>query len=244
MSLTVNVIGCGEALDPALANSAVVVEADGYRALVDCGHSVPRPLVAAFPDAEAIDAVLFTHLHPDHCFGFIPMLIEWTDQGRKKPLTVVTTADGRRRLTTLGEVGLTPFDRLPYPLIWPSQDELRRLGPFDTAFARTQHSVVNHALRLSAGGTVFAYSGDGRPTDEAVALYRLADLLLQECYARDAAEAGQWHCDVDTARAAAHTAGVDRLVLYHVRRDQRPLLEAKPGVVLAKPGDRFRLSRE
>src|SRR3546814_762863 len=44
-----------------------MVEADGYRILVDTGPDLREQLLAA--DIGRIDAVIYTHDHADHCHG-------------------------------------------------------------------------------------------------------------------------------------------------------------------------------
>ena len=242
---SVHVIGCGEAMDPGLANSAVVVAAAGFRLLVDCGHSVPGPLFASYPDPEAVDAIYFTHHHPDHCFGLVPVMVEWADRGRVKPLAIFTTAEGRARLLALSEVGLVaPLERkLTFPVTWPEIPAATAIGPFAASFASTHHGVVNHAVRLEHKGRVLAYSGDGRASAASRRLFAGADLLFHECYQASEADAGDHHFGLDGCLAVASEAAVGRLVVYHVRAEARATvaaaLAASGAATLAGPGDRF-----
>lgn len=240
------VLGVGEAADAEFPNASVVVERDGYRVMIDCGHSVPPQLWRLLPDPDAIDALYFTHHHPDHCFGLVPALIRWTDDRRAKPLDVVTTAEGWDQLRLLlAAGGIDPERGLPFALRRRETESARSLGPFAVRFAETQHALTNHAIRLEAGGRTFAYSGDGRPTPEALDLYRGCDLLFHECYVRDDDPEMAFHCDVGSVRRLAAATGVGSVRLYHVRQDQRgPVGEAiadAPGIALAVPGERIAL---
>lgn len=223
--MQITVLGVGEAADPAEGNAAVVVASGNYRLLVDCGHSVPPALWRRYPDPDAIDGVIFTHHHPDHCFGLVPWLISLADDRRRKPLEIVTTASGIEHLKRLCEVGMVPHDSTsPFPIIWRDAAQLDRIGPFALARARTCHSLINHAIRLAADGARFAYSGDGRPTAQARALYSDADLLLHESYMADDAPDTRYHADLATVRGIA---GPPRIGVYHIRKDQRPLAIAR-----------------
>lgn len=243
------VLGVGEAGDPDFSNSSVAVTADGFRLLIDCGHSVPPSLWRALPDPDAVDAVYFTHHHPDHCFGLVPVLIRWTDDGRRKPLEIVTTAEGRRQLTRLFEAGgIDPERARRFPLVWretPGEGTEGRIGPFAVRSAPTLHAVPNHAIRLEAGGRSFAYSGDGRPTREAEDLYRGADLLFQECFTLQADPTQPFHAAHEALAGWPERLGIGAVRLYHVRRDQREALAAACSgdgrMGLALPGERIRL---
>ncbi|MGQ9368368.1 MBL fold metallo-hydrolase [Azospirillum sp. ST 5-10] len=247
--MDIRVLGVGEAADPDLPNSSVTVAADGFRVLVDCGHSVPPVLWRAHPGPDAVDAVVFTHHHPDHCFGLVPVLIRWTDQGRTGPLDVVTTRPGRRQLLQLLEAGSVDPDRgLSFPLRWHDVLETGRLGPFALATAPTRHALPNRALRFAHGGAVFAYSGDGRPTAESEALFRGADLLFHECYTVAPDPAQAFHAAFPMMADLPERLGVGALRLYHVRADQRAALAAAcsehANIALAVPGSLHSLAAD
>lgn len=238
------VLGVGEAADPDFPNASVVACHDGFRLLIDCGHSVPAPLWGALPGPDAIDAVYLTHPHPDHMFGLVPVLIEWTDRGRRAPLTVVAGPDVRAQLGLLfAAAGLDPYRALSFPLRWLGLEEAGRIGPFEAAFAPTLHAAPNHAIRLQAGGRRFAYSGDGRPTPESAALFRGADLLFHECYTLRPEPGRFHHADLATVERVAAEAGAAAVRLHHLRKDQRgavaDALAGHPRIALAEPGARL-----
>jgi ribonuclease BN (tRNA processing enzyme) len=237
-------LGVGEAADADFPNSSVTVAEGGFRLLIDCGHSVPPVLWRTFADPEAVDAVVFTHRHPDHCFGLVPALIRWADDGRRKPLDLHVAADVRRHLELLFAAGgLDPERDLPFALTWRELEEEGSIGPFRVTTAPTRHAVPNWALRLEAGGKVFAYSGDGRPTGQSEALFRGADLLFHECLSVHAVPSQPHHACLDQLAAFPQDLGVGSMRLYHVWASERAALEracaGRPGLELARPGDRF-----
>lgn len=242
--MDIHVLGVGEAADPDHPNSAVLVEAAGFRLLIDCGHSVPPVLWRALPEADAVDALYLTHHHPDHAFGLVPVLISWADGGRRKPLTVVATADGRAALRQiLAAGGVDPERSLPFALDWRDAEATAGLGPFRLATAPTLHAVTNRALRLEEGGRVFAYSGDGRPTAESEALFAGADLLFHECYTLLPEPSQPFHASWEGIRPLADRLGLAAVRLYHIRADQRTALAAAcrddPRFALALAGERL-----
>lgn len=71
MQITWN--GTGAAWSYHFGNSSAVLEADGKRLLIDCGHTVPARLHKMGLALTDIDAVFISHLHGDHIYG----LEEW-----------------------------------------------------------------------------------------------------------------------------------------------------------------------
>ena len=65
--------GTGSAWAAKFGNSSAVVEAEGVRLLVDCGHTVPARLPGMGLTLRDLDAVFISHLHGDHVYG----LEEW-----------------------------------------------------------------------------------------------------------------------------------------------------------------------
>src|SRR5512142_1363515 len=75
MSMHFVPVGVGDAFSALHHSSAVAVEADGRRLLVDCPHPIRKVLRDASLrsglalDVGSFDAVVLTHLHADHCSG-------------------------------------------------------------------------------------------------------------------------------------------------------------------------------
>lgn len=235
--MQVTVIGVGEASDPAFPNASLLVEAGGFGLLVDCGHSVPPSLWRLAPEPDRIGAVYLTHHHPDHCFGLVPVLIRWQDDGRTAPLEIVTTRWGEGHIQRLCRAGLLDPAGLRFRVTFRDSRRTDAIGPFAVQVARTRHAIVNHAIRLAHGQRVLACSGDGRPTASALTLYRDSDLLFHECYL---AEGDPPH-HVDFAGLLAAAEGARRVAVTHVRADQRAevarRVASSPGLLLPEPGD-------
>lgn len=242
--MDIHVLGVGESADPDLPNSSVVVSQDGFRLMIDCGHSVPPVLWRELPDPDAVNALYFTHHHPDHCFGLVPALIRWTDDRRRKPLILATTSDGRHQLCQLFAAGgIDPERSLSFPLDWRAMPETGTLGPFKVRTAPTLHAVPNLAVRLEAGGKSFAYSGDGRMTPESERLFRGADLLFHECFTVEPDPTQPFHAAYSQLSGLTDRLGIGAVRLYHIRRNERAGLAAAcagdPRTVPAVPGERI-----
>lgn len=217
--------GCGGWPAAGTGCSGYLVEHDGFRVLIDPGYAtVPR--LQEYPGAAAVDAVLVSHGHPDHCADLNPLLRARALASRPAPRLPVYAPPG----------ALGPVLALDRPGMLDDAFELREFapgsafeaGPLSVRTWLLPHWMPNAGLRLHAGQTALAYTGDTGPSPELPALARDADLLVAEAsypervpddsarYLSSAAQAGQL--------AAAASAG--RLILTHLMPGTDPAAAA------------------
>ncbi|QIW88724.1 metal-dependent hydrolase [Bacillus phage P59] len=68
--IKLKMIGTGSAFAKKFYNnSALITTEQGYKLLIDCGHSVPKGLHEQGMSLEDVDGILVTHLHNDHIGG-------------------------------------------------------------------------------------------------------------------------------------------------------------------------------
>lgn len=67
--LELRMLGTGSAFAKAFYNNNALLESNGAKLLVDCGHTAPRALQELGIRFNEIDAVLVTHIHADHIGG-------------------------------------------------------------------------------------------------------------------------------------------------------------------------------
>ncbi|WP_309113250.1 MBL fold metallo-hydrolase [Saccharothrix sp.] len=203
--------GCGAYPEPGRACSGFLVEWDGFRLVLDMGYATLPRLLRHCPDG-AVDAVVITHEHPDHCVDLHGLfrLRHYGPATGKVPLYCPPGVPAR--LTTLEpDVDLTEvFDVHELPGHY-------RVGPFELTGVPLPHYVPNAGVRLEADGTVLAYTGDTGPDPALADLGRNADLYIVEATDRvgeterpcrnllTSTEAGNW----------ATRAGARRLMLTH-----------------------------
>ncbi|MGE5498306.1 MAG: MBL fold metallo-hydrolase [Syntrophothermus sp.] len=60
-----------------------------FTLMIDAGDGVSRALLSAGIPYNEIDAIIFTHFHPDHLNGISSLLIQMKMQERKKDLTLI-----------------------------------------------------------------------------------------------------------------------------------------------------------
>ncbi|MFC0430732.1 MBL fold metallo-hydrolase [Kutzneria buriramensis] len=209
----VTVLGsCGAFPEPGRACSGFAVDWDGYRLVLDLGYATLPRLLAHWPDG-AVDAVVITHEHPDHCID-LHGLFRMRFYG----------APGRARLPLYCPPGV--LDRLSG--LEPDVDlravfdmhllpGTHRVGPFDLTGVPLPHYVPNAGIRLQADGVALAYSGDTGPSPLLAELGRDADLFIVEATDR-VGETQQTTRNLMTSREAgrwARQAGARRLMLTH-----------------------------
>jgi ribonuclease BN (tRNA processing enzyme) len=211
------IVGCsGSVPGPDSAASSYLVEHDGFRLLLDLGSGAFGPLQRHLDPAD-VDAIVLSHLHPDHCFDVAPMVVH-----RRHGMT------GARRIPLLGPAGT--HDRLAMAYDPAGRTGLRdlfdvaavtpgerELGPFRLRFERVNHPVETYAVRVGAGGRALAYSGDTGVSDRLVAVAEGADLLLCEA-SLDPGPDNPPNLHLTGAQAGEHAAkaGAGRLLVTHV----------------------------
>ncbi len=218
--MRVTVVGCsGSVPGPGGAASCYLVEVEGFRVLLDLGNGALGPLqrYCGFGD---LDAVLISHLHPDHCMDLLPLYVARTYQpGTDHATLPVFAPDGAgahlaRAYGRADAPGLAGcFDFVP----WTAG--VHAVGPLTVEVARMAHPVPTFGMRVEHGGRTLVYSGDTGPTDALVELARDADLALFESSfeeGRDDAAPRDLHLTAREAGAHAERAGVRHLVLTHL----------------------------
>jgi ribonuclease BN (tRNA processing enzyme) len=242
------VIGCaGSFANQASAASCYLVEHEGSRIVLDLGNGALGPLAAA-ADLRALDAVLLSHLHADHCLDLTGMYVarKYHRDGPPPALAVHGPTGTRTRIAdayrTRPEEPVEGLDRI-FGFVDHSPQPIS-LGPFTVTVARVAHPVEAYAIRVEAGGRSVVYSGDTGPTPALVELARDCDLALFEAsFLTGKDHARDLHMTGAQAGAHATAAGAGRLLLTHLVSWNDPMATLAEGrsaydgeVALAAPG--------
>jgi ribonuclease BN (tRNA processing enzyme) len=256
--MRLTIVGCSGSLPgPESAASSYLLQADDgdrvWRVLVDLGSGALGPL-QRHVDPMTLDAVLFSHLHPDHFFDLSGLYVMWKyhPSGPARRIPVWGPAGIAKQAARA--YGLPPhpgmtreFDFHEYGAPSGRGDKPIQVGPFTVHYVRVAHPVAAYALRIEAAGRVLAYSGDTGPCPQLAEISKGADLLLAEAaFQDDEDNPPDLHLTGSEAAAAAVAADVDRLVLTHIPpwHDPRVALAEARGVhhgsvELAVPGAVF-----
>lgn len=243
--MRLTVVGCsGSYAGPDAAASCYLVEADGFRLLLDFGSGALGPL-QHHVDLATIDAVLLSHLHPDHCLDLCGFYVfrNYRPEGRLPPIPVYGPAGTADRMAAAYGKEPAPGLRGHFDFHEWRPDERIVLGPVTVGVARVVHPVETYAIRVEHAGRVLAYSGDAGPCDGLVQAASGADVFVCEATFHEGAPTPpNLHLTGREAGDHAAKAGVGRLVLTHIppwNDPQRTLAEASSAyggpIDLARP---------
>jgi ribonuclease BN (tRNA processing enzyme) len=222
-TIEICIIGSGTGIpNPRRRPPALVVRLQGHFLLFDCGAGTIWSLAEADLDYRDLDSLWFTHFHPDHTAGLVPLLFAARSPlyGREKPL-VIGGAAGlkdffRRLLGVYGSWIELDSDLLTFEEIENTAAAEMKL-PFGTlSTLPMDHTKESLGYRLETkDGLVFAYSGDTEYCGNIVALAREADLFFCECSFPDNMKTSG-HLTPEWAGKVAQEADCKRLVLIHL----------------------------
>ncbi|GAA4839166.1 MBL fold metallo-hydrolase [Saccharopolyspora rosea] len=225
MKLTI--LGCsGSIPSPTSPASGYLVESGSTRIVLDLGNGTLGAMQRSV-DPFDVDALLLSHLHPDHCadFGALTVLRRYHPRPPydpvTRPLPVHAPADAPERLAAL--YATSAAERADTDLsdvfeFFPLSAEPVRIGPFEVRAFPMAHVCPAWGFRVSAGGRVLAYTGDTGPCPQLVDLARNADVLLAEASWPDFPDAPDGlHLSGRQAAEVAKTAGARRLLLTHLQ---------------------------
>jgi ribonuclease BN (tRNA processing enzyme) len=226
------IIGCSGSLPgPQSPASCYMVEADGFTLLIDLGSGALGPL-QLHHDLYDIDAILLSHLHPDHCFDLCGYWIVRTYYARpgQSRIPVYGPSGTADRMAQV--YGLDPDPGMRETFDFPPlRQGVSDIGPFRVTTARMNHPIETYGFRIEYKSRVFAYSGDTGECDALVELARDADVFLCEaCWFEQPDLPPDMHLTGRTAAEHAARADVKKLVLTHLlpwNDASRTLTEAK-----------------
>lgn len=215
--MRLTVLGGAGVFPPARgACSGYLLEHDGFRVLIDPGYAT-TPRLLAHVAAEALDAVVVSHGHPDHCADLNPLLRARTlHDDPAGPLSVHAPPGALQAVLALDRPGMLDATIRHHPFEPGARFDL---GPFEVRTALLPHWLPNAGMRFTVGGQSVVYTGDAGPAAALVDLARDADLLLAEATFVDAVpedSSGRLSSAHDAGTQAGQ-AGVGRLLLVHLQ---------------------------
>jgi ribonuclease BN (tRNA processing enzyme) len=250
--MLLTVVGCSGSFPSAdSACSSYLVEADGFRLLIDMGNGALGEL-QRHCGLYDLDAVLLSHLHADHCIdmcGYFVARYYRHDGGPTSAIPVYGPAGTERRLSIA--YGDVPDEKcmsevFDFRTLEPGTF---RLGPFSVTADRVSHPVEAYGFRIEHEGSALAYSGDTGPCEALRGLAEGADLFLCEAsftYGKE--DIPELHLNGREAGQAANRAGAERLVLTHIPPWTNPAVNLRDAqaafdgpVELAKAGAVYEL---
>ena len=247
--LDLDVLGAGPAYTdkPGSAGAAYLVRAGSTAVVLDLGQgSFPR--LARTIEPSTVDAVVISHLHPDHFIDLVALrhYLRW--QFRPVRRVRVIAPDGlERRIDALHDQPGFSAESLDIEPVAPGPLAVDGL---EIEASRVTHTADSHAYRVATGdGPGLVYSGDcGRATDLAP-LIRPGDALLCEVsFGPGPVPFEAVHLDGPAVGDLGARTGAGRILLTHLQMGYDPeatiaSVRARYGgpVELVEPGARYRI---
>jgi ribonuclease BN (tRNA processing enzyme) len=244
-SLELTILGAGPAWSdrPGSSGASYLVRGGETAILLDLGQgSFPRLIDAIEP--STLDAVLISHLHPDHFIDLVP-LRHYLAYQLDPPRTVRVVAPGglAERIDALHDrpgftaatLACEPYPTTPFTI-----------GDLTIEARRITHTADSHAVRVGRDGRPgLVYSGDCGVASDLAPLIRPGDTLLVEVsFGIGPVPAGSLHLDAPAIANLVSTARPGRVLLTHLQMGLdrvspvRIVADAMDGPVsLIEPGD-------
>jgi ribonuclease BN (tRNA processing enzyme) len=216
--MRLTVIGCsGSFPGPYSPGSCYLVEAEGFRLLLDLGNGALGAL-QRHCGLYDVDAICLSHLHADHCLDLCSYTVArlYPADGARPQIPVYGPAETAERITRAYSLEPGPEVRKAFDFrtLTPGT---QRIGPFQVTADHMSHPVETFGFRLEHEGRSLAYSADTGESAALEALARDADLMLCEASFLDGPDLPPGlHLTARQAAEHATRAGARRLVLTHL----------------------------
>jgi ribonuclease BN (tRNA processing enzyme) len=212
------VIGCsGSFPGPDSPGSCYLVEAEGFRLLLDMGNG-SLGVLQRYCGLHDVDAICLSHLHADHCLDLCSYAVArlYAVSGAQPRIPVYGPAGAADRMTRAYSLQPGPEMRKAFDFrtLTPG---VQQIGPFRLTAEHVSHPVETFGIRLEHGQSSLVYSADTGESAALVGLARAADLMLCEASFLERPNLPpDLHLTGRQAGQHAARAGVGRLVLTHL----------------------------
>lgn len=230
--------------------SSYLLEHDGVRLLLDCGHTTVASLIQRGIDLHSLTGIAVTHFHTDHFGDVLPLIHarhvdDYMRQREHREFLLLGPTTLQERFRKLRDV-YWPEPAEEYPICFTEFQEPWTpviVGPFTLKPFPVRHVpwFPSVGYRVEAGGRSLVYPGD-LGTDqgpEFPAALEQADALLIEA---GALKPSPNHFTSEQGLELKTNHGIGRLILTHVAIQRlepvRAFVDAHApqGVILAEDG--------
>lgn len=188
-----------------------------WQVLLDLGSGALGTL-QRHTDPLGLDAVVLSHLHPDHCLDLtgLQVLRRHGPTPAEHDLPVHAPAGAAERMARA--YGVVEAQHLVGMTFTDLVDSVPfQIGPFRITPYAALHPVPAYGLRVEAGGAVLGYTGDTDTCPGLTEVLSGADLALAEASFLEGRDAARGvHLTARRAATAALGAGARRLMLTHL----------------------------
>ncbi|NHA68776.1 MBL fold metallo-hydrolase, partial [Phycicoccus flavus] len=223
--MRLTVVGCsGSFPGPGSPASCYLVRAEHegrtWNLLLDLGSGALGALQRHLDPAD-LDAVVLSHLHPDHCADVLGLYVtrKYRPQGPLGGRLAVHGPSGTAERLAHMYHGIGPGGmdaELDVRVVRHGEPFV--VGPFTVGPVAVEHPVEAYGYRVEAGGRVLAFTGDTDDCPNLDLLLAGADVALLDSAFVDGRDPvrGIHLTGSRAAAAAVRAGGVRRLVLTHI----------------------------
>ncbi|MDQ5840798.1 MAG: MBL fold metallo-hydrolase [Chloroflexota bacterium] len=223
--MRLTIVGCaGSFAGPSSPASCYLVQAEHegrtWNLVLDLGSGALGALHRHI-DPMAIDAVVLSHLHSDHCLDLCGLYVmQKYCPTNASPTRIPVYGPRRTGERMAGAYDLTRPESMDKEFDFRelADRETVRIGPFSVTPHLVNHPGEAYGIRVEADGEVLAYTGDTDSCDALKALCHNATLVLADSAFVDGRDEAQGiHLSGSrAAQAAVDAGGVQRLMLTHM----------------------------
>jgi ribonuclease BN (tRNA processing enzyme) len=196
--------------------SGYLVSASGWNLVLDMG---PGVYLSMLERVRRPDAVVLSHVHPDHCVDLFALLAA-TRFGDPDGWGIPVFAPPGLSDRFAAFLAVDPDHALhrvfDFDTVGPG--DRRRLGPFELEFGEASHPVPAVITSVGAEGRRLVYSGDTGPGGDLERLASGCDLLLCEAASQGEPPPDRYpyHLYAGEVGVLAAAAGARRLIVTHL----------------------------
>ncbi|HVT41863.1 MAG TPA: MBL fold metallo-hydrolase, partial [Acidimicrobiales bacterium] len=173
---------------------------------------------------DAIEVIVVSHFHADHCFGWPFLLEEAAERGHGQTVYVVGPPGIEAHLANLNEAGavgsVTVAAHAALDIRYVEVDAVwQQAGPLHFRAVEVVHVPYLRCFGylFDCGDRIIGYSGDTTPCDGLHELAREADVLVLECNGRHTPPGTPTsHMDEDSVRELQEAFPDVQLLLTHI----------------------------
>ncbi len=187
------------------------------RILIDCGNGVLSRLLTYCNDLNKLDAIIISHLHPDHISDL--MILRYALAMGQTKGKISKSIDLYLPASPMDDYNRIQYNQAYNMKVIEDGGKINIKG-IDISFLRTDHPIECYAMSFQKGIKKFVYSGDTKYHQPLIQFAENSDLFLCEggMLHKDMTDSVP-HVSAKQAGEMALMAKVKRLVLTHFYPD-------------------------